>query len=54
MMSTNSAEFLQSPFGLVNFFNPLLRLVVSLLEGLFKWGKPRVEGDNAWERVRCL
>lgn len=48
-MLTNSAELLQSSFGFVYFLDPILCLVVSCLEGLFEWGKPWVEGHNAWD-----
>jgi len=47
-MLTNSAKFLQSSFGFVDFLDPILCLVVSCLEGLFEWCKPWVEGHNAW------
>ena len=46
-MLTDSAELLQSSFGLVDGLNPVLCFAVSLLEGLFEWGQPWVEGHNA-------
>lgn len=53
MMLTNSAELLQSAFGLVDCLDPFLCLVVSCFEGLFERGQPWVEGHNAWD-ISCL
>lgn len=53
IMLTNSAELLQSAFGLVDCLDPFLCLVVSCFEGLFERGQPWVEGNNAWD-ISCV
>lgn len=36
-------EFLQSTFGFIDRLDPLLSMRETATQGVFKWGKPRVE-----------